>query len=47
MRSEPDKKILDVALDCGFESLRTFNRAFKQIKGTTPRESRRSLGEEA
>jgi AraC-like DNA-binding protein len=46
MRSEPDKKILDVALDCGFESLRTFNRAFKQIKGLTPRESRKAPGEE-
>ena len=30
------KKILDVAYDCGFESLRSFNRNFKAIMGTTP-----------
>jgi AraC-like DNA-binding protein len=41
MKAEPDKKILDVALESGFESLRTFNRAFKQAKGATPRELRR------
>lgn len=30
------KKILDIAYDCGFESLRSFNRNFKAIMGTTP-----------
>lgn len=45
MEAAPDKKILDVALESGFESLRTFNRAFKQIKGATPRELRRGLEE--
>jgi AraC-like DNA-binding protein len=47
MGSDPDRKILDLALESGFESLRTFNRAFKQIKGMTPREARRGLGGEA
>lgn len=30
------KKILDVALACGFDSLRSFNRNFKAITGKTP-----------
>ena len=33
---ETDKSILDVAMDCGFGSLRSFNRNFKQITGVTP-----------
>lgn len=28
--------ILDVAYDCGFNSIRTFNRVFRNIKGYTP-----------
>lgn len=31
-----DKSILQVAYDCGFDSLRSFNRNFKRITGTTP-----------
>ena len=31
-----NKKIIDIALDCGFNSLRTFNRNFKEIIGMTP-----------
>ena len=34
------KKILEVALDCGFTSLRSFNRNFKAIIGLTPNEYR-------
>lgn len=34
------KKILDVAFECGFESLRSFNRNFKAIIGTTPKSFR-------
>lgn len=31
-----DKKILDVAFACGYDSLRSFNRSFKRILHTTP-----------
>ncbi|MEK4350821.1 helix-turn-helix domain-containing protein [Paenibacillus sp. FSL R5-0475] len=35
-----DKSILDIALECGFTNIRTFNRVFKQIKQRTPSELR-------
>lgn len=31
-----EEKIIDIALSVGFESLSTFNRAFKNVTGTTP-----------
>ena len=34
------KKIVDVAYECGFDSLRSFNRSFKAIIGTTPKSFR-------
>lgn len=40
MLKNSGRKILDIALDCGFESLRSFNRNFKLIMGTTPKEYR-------
>lgn len=39
-------KVEDVASKCGFGSLRTFLRVFKQVEGVTPGEYRRSNGEE-
>lgn len=33
---ESDASITDIALDAGFETQRTFNRAFKQVFGVTP-----------
>jgi len=30
------RPILDIALDCGFNSIRTFNRVFHNVKGYTP-----------
>lgn len=33
-----DKKFTDIALSCGFNNIRTFNRAFKEITGCTPSE---------
>ena len=36
-----NKKIIDIALDCGFNSLRTFNRNFKEVYGMTPNEYRK------
>ncbi len=34
------KKILDVAIDCGYQSITSFNRQFKKETGITPREYR-------
>jgi AraC-like DNA-binding protein len=38
--SETNDKIIAVAYDAGFESLRTFNRIFLRISGMTPLEYR-------
>ena len=38
--STTDLPIVDIALDCGFNSVRTFNRVFKSIKGKTPSNAR-------
>ena len=35
-----DQSVLQTAYDCGFDSLRSFNRNFKRITGTTPGEFR-------
>ncbi len=35
-------KILDIALNCGFNSISTFNRIFKDINKCTPNEFRKS-----
>jgi len=32
----PDISIADIAFECGFESLRTFNRVFKEYAGSSP-----------
>jgi len=37
-----DMLILDIALEAGFESMSTFNRAFKKITGTTPSEYKKA-----
>jgi AraC-like DNA-binding protein len=34
----PERSITEIALDAGFESIATFNRAFKEIKHCTPSE---------
>ena len=36
-----DKKFLEIAFECGFNSIRNFNRKFKEVTGTTPNEYRR------
>jgi AraC-like DNA-binding protein len=35
--------IADIALECGFENIRTFNRAFQVIRKSTPTEIRGRL----
>ena len=42
MLADPRTTVTDAAFACGFGSLRTFHRAFRDIMGTTPRRSRRS-----
>lgn len=37
-----NKSVLDIALECGYETLRTFNRVFKECVGTTPLQYRLS-----
>jgi AraC-like DNA-binding protein len=41
-RRHADKPVLTVAMDCGFQSLGPFNRAFKARTGMTPTEYRRA-----
>ena len=37
--------VLDIALECGYETLRTFNRVFKEYAGTTPLRYRTELSD--
>lgn len=41
--SETDMLIFNIALECGFESLRNFNRVFKGYIGVTPTEFRKEI----
>lgn len=41
--ANPDEKIADIALQCGFQSIRNFNRVFKKVEGRTPKEYRCGL----
>lgn len=36
MLQSSDQKVIDVAMSCGFENIRSFNRCFKQYTGYTP-----------
>jgi AraC-like DNA-binding protein len=36
-----DKSITDIAIECGFQSIRNFNRVFKNFADTTPGEFRK------
>ncbi|MCH4277387.1 MAG: AraC family transcriptional regulator [Bacilli bacterium] len=40
--STGEEEITDIALECGFNNIRSFNRAFLDLKGVTPREFRKS-----
>ncbi len=41
--ADPNRKVADLALDCGFQNLANFNRCFRQVTGQTPSEYRRRL----
>lgn len=41
------ERVLNIAHDSGFDSLSRFNRAFKQVAGVTPRQYRKTLGQNA
>ena len=38
----PDRRIVEIMLDCGFQNQSSFNRVFRRFCGTTPRAYRRS-----
>jgi AraC-like DNA-binding protein len=40
LMSGTDARLADIALECGFESVRSFNRSFQALRGTTPSELR-------
>jgi len=43
MVGDPDLKLIDLALDCGFESQETFTRAFVRVFGVSPGRFRRGF----
>ena len=43
MLSEPDYSITDIAMQCGFGSLSTFNRVFRSYHSCTPMEYRKNI----
>ena len=40
MNQNPDSTITQIALSSGFQSVRSFNRAYKNVVGTTPKHSK-------
>lgn len=45
MLNETDQKVLDIALDCGFDSAQSFSRSFKSVIGMSPTEYRNKTAE--
>ena len=39
---ETDKSMSDIAYDCGYKTSSNFNRLFKKVTGTTPKEYRKT-----
>ena len=47
LRADPEQAkipVLTIALEAGFRSISTFNKAFKEINGVTPTEFRKNQG---
>ena len=40
---DPQETVIQIAFDCGFNTISNFNRFFKEIKGMTPREFRKQM----
>ena len=40
---ETNKSITDIAFECGFNSVSSFNRSFKKVKGISPREFKNAM----
>ena len=36
LRDDPDRTVLSVAVDCGFNNTANYNRIFRKVTGTTP-----------
>jgi transcriptional regulator GlxA family with amidase domain len=43
LMANTEKTLADIALECGFENLRTFNRAYRALRSTTPSETRAGM----
>lgn len=43
MFTDPRKKFIDIAFECGFTSISSFNRSFRKTKGISPREFRSAM----
>jgi AraC-like DNA-binding protein len=44
LMADSEEKLVDIALECGFESVRTFNRAYKALRGRPPKATREEAG---
>lgn len=46
MLSETTNSILDIALECGYDNVRSFNRNFQKLKSCTPTDYRKNLNKD-
>jgi AraC-like DNA-binding protein len=47
MLLDPNARVSEVALDCGFQSITHFNRVFKNLVGHSPTEYRAAVAKAA